>query len=103
MNWLQFALKVPVLISGFMMIVQKVRGASGPDKKQAVLDALPESLELVEFGAGRDLFNDPVVAGLLSIYIDAEKVAMKAREALKAGILAKAPAHTLSAVVTVAP
>ena len=91
MNWLQFALKLPMVIAGIMSIVQKVKSASGPDKKAAVLAAIPESVALMEFGAGRDVFNDPVIADLVSVYIDAEKVAMKAREALKAGILAKQP------------
>ena len=90
MNWMAFALKLPMVISGIMGIVQKVKGASGPDKKAAVLDAVPESLSLIEFAAGRDLLKDGVIAGLVSAYIDAEKVALKAREALKAGILAKA-------------
>ena len=90
MNWLQFALKLPMVIAGIMGIVQKVKDAKGPDKKAAVLAAVPESLALAEFAAGRDLLNDPVIAELVSVYIDAEKVAMKARDALKAGILAKA-------------
>ena len=91
MNWLQFALKLPMVIAGIMGIVQKVKDAKGPDKKAAVLAAVPESLALAEFAAGRDLLNDPVIADLVSVYIDAEKVAMKARDALKAGILAKEP------------
>jgi len=91
MNWLQFALKLPMVIAGVMNIVQKVKDAKGPDKKAAVLAAVPESLALAEFAAGRDLLNDPAIAELVSVYIDAEKIAMKARNALKAGILAKQP------------
>jgi hypothetical protein len=72
-----------------MTIVQKIKGAKGDEKKAAVLEAIPESVALAEFGAGRDLLNDAVIRDLISTYIDAEKVAMKAREALKAGILAK--------------
>lgn len=92
MNWMAFALKLPMVISGLMSIVQKVKDASGETKKQAVLDAIPDSISLVEFAAGRDLLKDETVAGLVSTYIDAEKIALKAREALKAGILAKAAA-----------
>ena len=91
MSWLQFALKLPLVISGIMAIVQKVKDAKGPDKKAAVLAAVPESLALAEFAAGRDLLNAPVIAELVNVYIDAEKVAMKAREALRQGILAKQP------------
>lgn len=93
MNWMAFALKLPMVISGIMGIVQKVKSASGPDKKAAVLAAVPESLSLIEFAAGRDLLKDESIAQLVSAYIDAEKVALKAREALKVGILAKAPAE----------
>jgi hypothetical protein len=91
MDWLQFALKLPMVIGGIMSIVQKVQGASGSQKKAAVLDAIPDSVSLIEFAAGRDLLKDETIAGLVSTYIDAEKVALKAREALKAGILSKAP------------
>ena len=90
MDWLQFALKVPMVVSGIMTIVQKVSSASGPEKKAAVLEAVPESISLVEFAAGRDLLKDESIAQLVSAYIDAEKVALRAREALKSGILAKA-------------
>lgn len=89
MNWLLFAAKLPAVVSGIMAIVQKVKDAKGSDKKAAVIAAIPESIALAEFGAGRDLLNDKAVADLLSVYIDAEKAAMKAKAALQAGILAK--------------
>jgi len=92
MNWLTFAMKLPMIISGVMSVVQKIRSASGPEKKAAVIEAIPESVSLIEFAAGRDLLKDATVASLISMYIDAEKVAMTAREALRAGILAKVPA-----------
>lgn len=91
MNWMQFALKLPMVVAGLMSIVQKIKSASGAEKKAAVLESIPESIALIEFGAGRDLLRDEGIANLLSVYIDAEKIAMKAREALRAGILAKAP------------
>lgn len=91
MNWLLIATKIPAIVAGTMQIVSKIR-ASGADKKAAVLAAVPESVALVEMGVGRDVFNDPAIAQLLSAFIDAEAAAMKARDALKAGILSKAPA-----------
>lgn len=91
MDWLTFATKVPTIIFGAMQVVQKIKGASGPEKKAAVIASIPESIELTEFAIGRDLLNDPAVLALVGAYIDAEKVAMKARDALKAGLLAKSP------------
>lgn len=88
--WLTLALKLPLIIQGTMAIVEKVKGAKGPEKKAAVLAAIPESISLLEFGAGKDVLNDAAVQQLLSVYIDAEAAALKAREALKAGLLAKA-------------
>lgn len=91
MNWLLLIAKLPLVISGTMAIVQKIRSASGAEKKAAVLEAIPESVTLLELGLGRDVLNDPAIVELISAYIDAEKVAMKARDALKAGLLVKAP------------
>ena len=91
MNWLSLAMKLPVVIQGAMVIVEKVKAATGSEKKQAVIDAIPDGIGLVEFAAGKDVLNDPAIAELVSAYIDAEKVAMKARAALQAGLLAKQP------------
>ena len=88
MNWIAFVLKLPAVIGGIVSIVEKVK-ASGPDKKAAVIAALPESIALAEFAAGRDLLNDPAIAQLVSALVDAEAATVKAREALKAGLLAK--------------
>ena len=92
MNWILFATKLPLVVQGVMAIVQKIKGAKGAEKKAAVLAAIPESVALAEFVAGKDLLNDPVLADLLSVYIDAEAAALKARDALRLGILAKRPA-----------
>lgn len=92
MNWLAFAMKVPALISGGVQVVQHIKNAKGSEKKQAVVDSIPQSMELVEFAAGRDILNDPAIQQLVSAAIDAEAAALKAREALKMGILAKQPA-----------
>ena len=91
MNWLLLVSKLPLVISGTMAIIQKIRSASGPEKKAAVLEAIPESVTLPDRGLSRDVLHDPVIADLISAYIDAEKVAMRARDALKAGLLVKAP------------
>lgn len=88
MNWLAFALKLPAVIGGIVGIVERVK-ASGTDKKAAVIAALPDSIALAEFAAGRDLLNDPAVAQLVSALVDAEAAVVKARAALKAGLLAK--------------
>jgi hypothetical protein len=90
-NWGLFALKVPSLIQGSMKIVQSIKGASGADKKAAVIASIPAAIDLAEFGAGKDLLNNPAVAQLVGAYIDAEKAAMNAKAALEAGILAHAP------------
>ena len=90
MNWIAFALKVPALIQGGVSVVQHIKNAKGSEKKQAVLDSIPTSIELAEFAAGKDLLNDASIQVLISAAIDAEAAALKAREALKMGILAKA-------------
>lgn len=89
MNWLMLAAKIPAIVAGTMQIVGKIKGVSGAEKKAAVLAAVPESVSLIELGVGRDVFNDETIASLLSAFIDAEAAALKAREALKAGIMAK--------------
>jgi hypothetical protein len=94
MNWLLFATKVPLVVTAIMQTVQAISQAgTGAKKKEAVLAAVPESVQLAEFAIGRDLLNDDAVRDLLSAYIDAEKAAMKAKAALQAGILAKQPAE----------
>lgn len=92
MNWIGLALKVPMIIQGAVSIVNSVKNASGKEKKAAVLAAIPNAVELAEFAAEKDLLNDDAIGQLISAAIDAEAAALKAREALKAGILAKAPA-----------
>ena len=93
MNWAQFAIKIPAMVAGAVQIVNHIKNAKGSEKKQAVIDSIPTSIELVEFAAGRDLLNDPAIAVLVSAAIDAEAAALKAREALRMGILAAAPSQ----------
>ncbi|HVI42772.1 MAG TPA: hypothetical protein VM577_19365 [Anaerovoracaceae bacterium] len=89
MNWFEFAGKVPLVVSGLMNIVHKVQGAEKGAKVQAVVDAVPDSIALVEFAAGKDVFNDPEIANLLKAVAEAEHAVAEARAALKAGILNK--------------
>lgn len=91
MDWVKFAIKVPGLIGGFVQIIENVKNAKGPEKRAAVIAAVPNSIELVEFAAGRDLLNDPAILQLVGATVDAEAAALKAREALRLGLLAKAP------------
>lgn len=91
-KWVLLAMKLPGLIQGSMRIVQRIKNADGKQKKDAVIESIPEAIELTEFGVGKDLVNDPAIQQLISAYIDAEKVAMKAKAALQAGVLAKQPA-----------
>ncbi len=89
-NWGAIAVKLPTIISTAVSIVDHVKSAKGPEKKQAVLDAIPTSMELIEFAAGKDLLNDPAIMELVSAAIDAEAAVVKARGALRSGLLAKA-------------
>lgn len=107
MNWGAFAVKLPSVILGAMQIVEKVKSAKGPEKKAAVLDHVDEAIELAEFAAGRDVFNDAALLALRDQYIHAEAlvlnarrdaarivseavdVALQAKRALEAGLLAK--------------
>lgn len=110
LNWGAFALKLPALIMGLMDIVERVRGRSGgKEKHDAVVEALPDMVALAEFGAGKDLLNDPAIVALRDEYIraqalvinarrealrivdEAEAIADRARAALHQGILAKQP------------
>ena len=92
MNWLGLLVKLPAVIEGTVRIVDRVKDARSADKKTAVLESIPESIALAEFTAERDLLNDPAIAELISALVDAEVAVARARNALKAGLLAKRPA-----------
>lgn len=92
MNWISLATKLPAVIHGAVTVVNSIKNAKGSEKKKAVIDAIPNAIELAEFASEKDLLNDAAVQMLISAAIDAEAAALKAREALRAGILAKAPA-----------
>lgn len=91
MDWLSFTMRLPLVIAEAMRIVEHIKGgATGAEKKAAVIASIPASVELVDFAAGRDVLNDPAIMALRDAFIDAEKVAMKAKEALQQGILTRA-------------
>jgi hypothetical protein len=84
--------KLVVLVPAVVNIVEKIRGAgNGAAKKAEVIAQIPEVLRLTEYAADKDLFNEPAIAHLVDALLEAEVAAMKAREALKQGLLNKAP------------
>lgn len=91
-DWGSFVLRVPDLIKGGVALAKQIK-KPGPQKKidviNGVLAAVPQGIVLAEQAAGKDVFNDPDIAELLSATIDAEHAAQRAHEALQAGLLAK--------------
>ena len=85
------ATKLPGIIAGAVHLVDGVKGLNGADKKKQVLEkVVPDAIEMIEAGAGKDLFNDPAIMQLMSAYNDAEAAVLKAKDALRQGILNKA-------------
>ncbi len=87
-NWIAIATRAPGIIRGAVQIVQRIK-APGADKKAAVIASIPEAEALIEAGANKDIFNEPAIAQLVSACIDAEAAAVKAHDALAAGLLAR--------------
>lgn len=82
--------KLLVIIPTLVRVIETIRGAgNGQAKKEEVIRQLPELISLGEFAFDRDLLNDANVMELVSALIDAEKAVLKAREALRAGIVNK--------------
>lgn len=92
MDWMKYAFKLPVVISGITGIINLVKGASHEDKKAAIVAAVQSSVALAEFAAGHDLLKDEAISKLVEAVIDAEAAAQRAREALKDAIIHKAQA-----------
>ncbi len=84
-----FVAKLPAVIAGITAIISKVKSATKEDKVNAVVEAIPESVALAEYGVGQDLLNDDTIKALLTQVVTIEHDLAVAREALKAGILAK--------------
>lgn len=92
MSLLDFVAKLPLVVFGLVGIVNKVKGADKGAKVDAVLQAVPESLALTEFAAGKDLLNDAEVVNFLKALVAAEHAAAEARDALKAILIKKGSA-----------
>ncbi len=94
MNWQIFVERVPDIIKGSVAIAKMFK-KSGAEKKQdvfhRVIDAVPEGVVIAESVSGKDVFNDENIKALLDAAVEAEYAAQKARAALQAGLLTKAP------------
>jgi hypothetical protein len=71
--------------------VEHIKAAKGR-RKEAVVEAIPGIIGQVEYVANKDLLNDPAVIALRDALLEAEVAVMHARDAYKAGLLAKAAA-----------
>jgi len=82
--------KLMVIIPSLVHIVEQIRGAgNGRAKKEEVVRKIPELIELGEFAVDRDFLNDANVIELVSALVDAEAAVLKARAALRAGLVNK--------------
>jgi len=89
MNLIAIAAKIPAIIQAGVIIHDRFKNTTGRQKKEAVIKSIPEALGVIEDTFERDIFNDPAIMALISAANDAEAAALKAREALQAGILNK--------------
>lgn len=88
---IQLAFKLPSIIAGAVSIQDNVKKA-GKDKFTAVASQVDEAADLIEYAAGKDLFLNENLAALRDAAIEAEVAALKARNALRQGILNHAQA-----------
>lgn len=80
-------LSIVTLAQGLVHSVQdKMKGATGAEKKKAVMEGLLDALKLVEASTGKDLLNDKAVKELLDDIVEAEVKVMKLREKFQAVI-----------------
>lgn len=87
------AMRIVSLLPTFVAAVDKIKGAKGADKKQAVIDSIDDFIQMAEVGYGKDFLNDAAILALRDAAIDAEAAALKARNAYKMGLLNKAQAE----------
>lgn len=75
-------LAVGIKIAGFIPVainaVEAIKGKSGAEKRQAVLDAITSGVPAVEALVGKDLLEDPKVVEAAGNYIDAYVALQKA-------------------------
>jgi hypothetical protein len=88
MDVTKFVSKLILVTPGIINIVNLVKGADDKNKRDAIGAAIGLSVSLAEFAAEKDLLNDENVGKLYQAYLDAEHAVAKAREALKASLLA---------------
>jgi hypothetical protein len=91
-DYLKYVAKLPAVVAGITGIVNLVRNASDADKKDAIRAATLASVSLAEFAVEKDVLNDQTIMKLVDALIDAEAAVIKARTALKEGILNKTKA-----------
>lgn len=92
LDFFKIAEKLVVIVPAIVNLVQKIRGAgNGAAKKAEVIAQIPEILQLTEYAADRDIFNEPAIAQLIDALLEAEVAVMSARAALRAGLLNRAP------------
>lgn len=72
MKWGSLAMRIMGAVAMGIGIAEKIKGAPGSEKKQAVLDNLPDAVRTVEFAIDRDIVNDAGVQEAISFYIDSE-------------------------------
>lgn len=87
---LNIVARVVGLLPTFVAVVDKIKGAKGLEKKQAVIDSIDEMLQMAELAYGKDILNDAAILELRDAAIDAEAAALKARNAYMNGLLTKA-------------
>lgn len=84
-------LKVAQAIMAAMHVVEKIKGASGKQKAQVVIDSIPEMLAVVEAGLGRDVLEDARVVSARDNFIAAYKSLSNAIEDVKGAKVEKPP------------
>jgi hypothetical protein len=104
LGWINIVTRATLMIPTLVATVQKIKNAKGQEKHDAVAASVEDFLGASEFIAGKDLFNDANILKLRDEAIAAEKAALRAREAFKAGLINKAlpPAQADAAVAAIA-
>lgn len=75
--------KVVTAISKAMVIVDKIKSATGKEKAQAVADSVPGMVEALEVGINRDVLSDAAVTKARDEMVSSIKSFYNAVEAAK--------------------
>ncbi len=70
-RWLSIGLKFIPAIFSLIVSLEKIAGATGEQKRQAILDAVADGLPMFELAAGKDALKDPKVLEAVGAFIDA--------------------------------